>query len=429
MVGKTLGHYEIIELLGAGGMGEVYRARDTKLDRDVAIKVLPEDFASDPDLLARLEREAKLLAALNHPNIITIHGLEEEEGAFFLVLELVKGESLKQRLSTGPLSIEKALDVCKQIAEALEAAHNEGIIHRDLKPANVLITPDGRAKVLDFGIAKSMTVGDDVIADTAKATDLTVIGILIGTPAYMSPEQVRGEEFDKRADIWAFGCVIYEALTGSSAFGRKTLSETLAAILEQDPDWSALPQDAPDQLRRLIRRCLRKDPRRRLRDIGDAWIELGEALTDPDGTPAEGAAARAAAGPVAGRFAWRALPWAVAALLALMLAFNQLISTTNNPGTPIPKRFVITLAGGQPVAGQQELPVIQGRPSLDISRDGSLLAYVAAIDGGTRLYLRPMAQTEAAELPGTEGAFRPFFSPDGRWIGFFTSRFLKRIPV
>ncbi len=212
MVGKTLGHYEILEPLGKGGMGEVYRARDTKLKRDVAIKVLPEELSADPDRLARLEREAHLLAALNHSNIATIHALEEEEGTRFLVLELVKGESLEQRLSRGPLPVEEALEVCKQVAEALEVAHGEGIIHRDLKPANVIITPAGQVKVLDFGIAKSMTVDLDV-AETSNATNLTVAGTLVGTPSYMSPEQIRNEPLDKRADIWAFGCLLFETLT------------------------------------------------------------------------------------------------------------------------------------------------------------------------------------------------------------------------
>ncbi|MCZ6858062.1 MAG: protein kinase [Gemmatimonadetes bacterium] len=425
MVGKTLGHYKILEPLGKGGMGEVYRARDTKLDRDVAIKVLPEDFATDPDRLARFEREAKLLAALNHPNIITIHGLEEEEGAFFLVLELVKGESLKQRLSTGPLSIEKALDVCKQIAEALEAAHNEGIIHRDLKPANVLITPDGRAKVLDFGIAKSMTVGDDVIADTAKATDLTVIGILIGTPAYMSPEQVRGEEFDKRADIWAFGCVIYEALTGSSAFGRKTLPETLAAILEQDPDWSALPQDAPDQLRRLIRRCLRKDPRRRLRDIGDAWIVLGEVLAD--GEPGTSTAVRAgvtapSAAPATASHS--AVPWVLsAALFVVAIALGWLVFSRPQVEPSVARLHI---------AESPNIDESRFAPMVAISPDGERIAFVGEGSEGQRvLHLRQLDDRETQILAGTDGAYGPFFSPDGEWLGYFDQDdgMLKKIPV
>jgi len=255
MIGRTLGHYEILEPLGKGGMGEVYRARDTKLERDVAIKVLPEDLADDPDRLARLQREAKLLAALNHPSIATVHALEGEEGASFLVLELVTGESLEQKLAKGRLPVEKALDICKQIAEALEAAHGAGIIHRDLKPANVLVTPDGRAKVLDFGIAKSMQV-DAGVAATAHATNLTVAGTLVGTPSYMSPEQVRGGAIDKRADIWAFGCLLFETLTAKSAFGRETLADTLSAIVDHDPDWEALPTEIPPQVRRLIERFL-----------------------------------------------------------------------------------------------------------------------------------------------------------------------------
>jgi len=277
VVGKTLGHYEILEPLGAGGMGEVYRARDSMLRRDVAVKVLPEDLADDPDRLARLEREAHLLAAINHPNIATIHALEEHGGARFLVLELVKGESLEQLLARGPVPTEKALALCRQIAAALEAAHNEGIVHRDLKPANVLVTLDGRAKVLDFGIATNVGVGADV-SETAQGTNLTVAGTLIGTPAYMSPEQVRGEAIDKRSDNWAFGCLLYEMLTGKSAFGRETLADILAAVIDQDPDWEALSRAGGGHVESLIRRCLQKDPQQRLRDIGDAWLEIGETL-------------------------------------------------------------------------------------------------------------------------------------------------------
>ena len=277
MIGKKIGHFEILEPLGAGGMGEVFRARDSTLRRDVAIKVLPADLADDPDLLARLKREARLLAALNHPNIATIHALEEHEGTNFLVIELIEGESLEQVLARGPLPVREAMALCKQIAAALDAAHGKDIIHRDLKPANVLVTADGRAKVLDFGIATKLELGSDV-TETTQGTELTVGGALIGTPAYMSPEQVRGEAIDKRADNWAFGCLFYELVTGRKAFARETLADTLAAVLQQDPDWGALSRAGAEHLEPLIRRCLQKEPKRRLRDIGDAWLEIGESL-------------------------------------------------------------------------------------------------------------------------------------------------------
>ena len=281
MVGRTLGHYEILEPLGAGGMGEVYRARDTKLDRDVAIKVLPEDFATDADRLARFAREAKLLASLNHANISAIYGLEDEGDTRFIAMELVEGETLAERIArSGRIDVDEALDIARQIAEALEAAHDANIIHRDVKPANVLLTGKGGVKVLDFGIAKSTTVEANA-ALTEQATSLTVDGTLMGTPPYMAPEQIRGEEADKRADIWAFGCVVYEMLTGKGAFARETVADTLAAIIERNPDYDTLPPDVPPSIRQLVRRCLEKDQRERLRDIGDARIEIKQALAMP----------------------------------------------------------------------------------------------------------------------------------------------------
>ena len=281
MIGKTLSHYEILEPLGAGGMGEVYRARDTKLDRDVAIKLLPEDFATDADRLARFEREAKLLASLNHANIAAIYGLEDEGDTRFIAMELVEGETLAERIArSGRVDVDEALDIARQIAEALEAAHDASIIHRDIKPANVLLTGKGGVKVLDFGIAKSSTVEANA-ALTEQATSLTVDGTLMGTPPYMAPEQIRGEEADKRADIWAFGCVVYEMLTGKGAFARETGADTLAAIIERNPGYDTLPPDVPPSIRQLVRRCLEKDQRDRLRDIGDARIEIKEALAMP----------------------------------------------------------------------------------------------------------------------------------------------------
>ena len=285
--GTRLGSYEVAALIGAGGMGEVYQAHDTKLGRDVAIKVLPEAFSHDPERLSRFRREAKMLASLNHPNIATIHGLEESNGRHYLVMELVRGETLAQRVKRdGPVPIEEALTIVKQIAEALEAAHNseKGIIHRDLKPANVKVTPQGRVKVLDFGLAKAF-------ADEPTATDIenlptlsmapTERGVILGTAAYMSPEQARGKPVDKRTDIWAFGCLLYELLTGRTALRGETFSDTIAAVIEREPDWQALPPATPATIRDLLQRCLQKDPQRRLRDIGEARIGIEDALNAP----------------------------------------------------------------------------------------------------------------------------------------------------
>src|SRR5215469_3092040 len=282
--GSKVGVFEILSLLGAGGMGEVYRAYDPKLKRDVAIKILPLALANDPERLARFRNEARTLAALNHPNIATIHGLEQTSGVNYLVMELVVGQTLAEQLCTGALASEEALAVSRQIAEALEAAHERGVIHRDLKPANVKVTPEGRVKVLDFGLAKAF-VGNGM-TDLSRAptvTELdTVEGAFLGTPAYMSPEQVRGRPVDKRTDIWAFGCVLYELLSGRRAFPGETLQDTIAAVLEREPDWQALPAPIAPQIRKLLRRCLQKDKNLRLRDAGDARIEIHEAFTEPN---------------------------------------------------------------------------------------------------------------------------------------------------
>jgi serine/threonine protein kinase len=276
--GQQLGSYKIVSLLGAGGMGEVYQARDAKLERDVAIKVLPAAFVHDAERLARFQREARMLAALNHPHIATIHGLEQFDGVHYLVMELVLGHTLAERISAGALKIEEALKFAGQIAEALEAAHEKGVIHRDLKPANVKVTPEGRVKVLDFGLAKAFA-GDDEL-DLSNASTLITMGTeegrILGTPAYMSPEQARGKAVDKRTDIWAFGIVLYELLTGKRAFRGETPSDTLAAVLEREPDWQVLPPATPPKIRDLLRRCMQKDSQHRLRDIGDARLEIEE---------------------------------------------------------------------------------------------------------------------------------------------------------
>ena len=435
MVGKTLGHYEILEPLGAGGMGEVYRARDTKLERDVAIKVLPEGLADDPDRLARLEREAKLLAALNHPHIATIHSLEEQEGSRFLVLELIKGKSLEEHLAAGPLGFDKALEVCKQIAAALEAAHGEGIIHRDLKPANVLITPDGRAKVLDFGLAKSFE-STETDADLTRSPTVNVAatqtGVILGTAPYMSPEQVRGTVLDTRTDIWSFGCVLYEVLTGERAFGRETIADTLAAVIEAEPDWDRLPLDTPRALWALIERCVRKDRDRRLRDIGDARIEIEDALSgasmsmpaSADGTVVPGAEPSGAMGRQI-PLAWAAMAVVVVAAAASLAGWAVWGAARLPESEPWVQTSILV-----PI----DIPASRMRqPSL--SPDGRQLAYQRDLrDGGGRpIYLRAMDSGETAPIPGTEDigvrAERPFFSPDSQWLGYSTREGLWKIPV
>jgi len=282
--GTRLGSYEVAAQIGAGGMGEVYQAHDTKLARDVAIKVLPQAFAHDAERLSRFQREAKMLAALNHPNIATIHGLEQSGSTSYLVMELVPGETLQERVKRdGPIPMEEALDIAKQIAEALEAAHEKSIIHRDLKPTNVKLTPEGKVKVLDFGLAKAYA-GDAANDDPSNSPTLsaaaTMQGVILGTAAYMSPEQARGKAVDKLTDIWAFGCVLYELLSGKQTFHGENVTDILAAVVRADPDWQVLPLATPQKVRDLLRRCLQKDKALRLRDVGDARIEIQEALSD-----------------------------------------------------------------------------------------------------------------------------------------------------
>jgi serine/threonine protein kinase len=283
-IGQTISHYRITEKLGQGGMGEVFLAHDTSLDRKVALKFLPDIFSGDPERLARFEREAKLLASLNHPNIATIYGLEQSDGRRFLAMELVEGETLAQQIERGPLPVDEALEICRQIAEGLEAAHEKGVLHRDLKPANVKITPEGKVKILDFGLAKAFQ-GDQAAPDTTHSPTLTDQmtrpGVILGTAAYMSPEQAKGKTVDRRTDIWAFACILYECLTGKRAFPGETVTETLAAILRGEPDWQALPETTPPGIRMLLRRCLENDMSRRFRDAAAVRIQIEEAKTAP----------------------------------------------------------------------------------------------------------------------------------------------------
>jgi len=329
LLGQQLGSYKIVSLLGAGGMGEVYQAHDTKLGRDVAIKVLPPAMVHDAERLVRFQREARMLAALNHPNIATIYGLEQSGSEHYLVMELVAGHTLAERISGGALKIKESLNVAGQIAEALEAAHERGVVHRDLKPANVKVTPEGRVKVLDFGLAKAFS--GDGEQDLSNAPTLTAMateeGRILGTPAYMSPEQARGKAVDKRTDIWAFGCVLYEMLTGKVTFRGETISDTIAAVLEREPNWRALPPETPAKIRDLLQRCLQKDSTRRLRDIGDARIEIEEAQAAP--SVAEPAAATKSI-----RASWRgALPWGVAFLL--LATVISIAIWNRKPSSPI----------------------------------------------------------------------------------------------
>ncbi|HET9308282.1 MAG TPA: serine/threonine-protein kinase, partial [Candidatus Sulfotelmatobacter sp.] len=314
---SRVGPYQIVSSLGAGGMGEVYRATDPRLGRDVALKVLPEIFARDGERMARFEREAKVLASLNHPNIAALYGLEDSQGTRALVMELVDGPMLAQRIAQGAMSCEEALPIAKQIAEALEYAHERGIIHRDLKPANIKLTGDGQVKLLDFGLAKALE-GETSAEDSQNSPTLTAAatraGVLLGTAAYMAPEQARGKHVDRRADIWAFGCVLYEMLTGKMAFSGETVTDTLAAVIRAEPDWSALPETTPVHVRVLLQRCLQKDAKQRLRDIGDARIAIEEVLS--------GAAAASDEQSFAAKTPQRAgragVPWAVAAFCALV---------------------------------------------------------------------------------------------------------------
>jgi serine/threonine-protein kinase len=407
--GTVLGHYEILSLCGAGGMGEVYRARDRTLGREVAIKLLPDRFSTDRERLARFEREARILGSLNHPNIATLHGIEEAQGRRFLVMELVPGETLGEKLHRGKLPWQECLPLFIAMADGLECAHEAGIVHRDLKPSNVKITPSGIVKILDFGLAKALTEDAAPSAESKSPTlgfVSTGSGVVLGTTPYLSPEQARGDVVDRRSDIWAFGCVLYEALTGRRAFFRGTLSETLAAILEREPDWEALPERVPPRLRALLERCLQKDPRARLRDIGDARLELAACLSER--TPSSGAAVARSARRWLG-----AVPWVLAGVLATaaILLFR---STPRMPERETAARFEIAMPAGE-VFGLNYYP----SGNVALSRDGRTLAYVTMKEGVTRLQVRSLGEIEPRTLRDTEGAYDPFFSPDGEWLGFF----------
>jgi len=433
-VGTRLGSYEITGSIGAGGMGEVYRAIDTKLGREVAIKTLPSALAKDPDRLARFEREAKLLATLNHANIAVIHGLDEHDGMQFLAMELVEGATLEERLKDGPLPVEDALPLALQIAEALEAAHDKGVVHRDLKPANIMVTGDGVVKVLDFGLAKAFS-GDPNQATPANSPALsmamTQAGLILGTAGYMSPEQASGQATDQRADIWAFGVVLYEMLTGLPLFAGESVPHILADVLRSEPDWNRLPKSLHPRLKLLLERCLEKKVRNRYHSVADVRVDIEDVLKDPDGP----AVATAIVAPV--RPIWRrALPVAAAVLItALAVGFgvggglgNGASSDDSAESTPAPvRRYATNLGDTLPIGNTGLLAHVA------LSPDGARLVYAARIDNRpTQLYLRELDQLEDRVIEGTEGAYHPFFSPDGEWIAFYsdeTDAQLKKVAV
>ena len=423
--GVRLGVYEIIAPVGAGGMGEVYRATDTKLRRDVAIKVLPEIFSADPERIARFQREAELLATLNHPNIAQIYGLERQDGPdgrewHAIVLELIGGETLAERVARGPIEINDAIAIARQLVEALEAAHDRGVIHRDLKPANIKITPDGKVKVLDFGLAK-MAEREAAVSGLSMSPTLSVqatyAGMILGTAAYMSPEQARGKPVDRKTDVWAFGCVVYEMLAGRQAFeGGETVSDAVAAILRSDIDWSALPASTPPHLLKLLRRCLQKDPQKRLPHIGSARLDLDE----PDVEPA-GAAAPASP---AARPRRRTVVLTTAGVAVLAAVAGAAVAAWLRPAArPTVARFVISLPADQRLTGV-------ARTVVALSPDGSHIVYVA----NGRLYSRSLREFDAKPIAGTEGLqalWNPVFSPDGGSLAFYAvdDSTVKRIPL
>ncbi len=418
--GTRLGAYEIVSSIGAGGMGEVYRGRDTKLDRDVAIKVLPDTFAADPERLARFQREAKTLASLNHPHIGAIYGLEESAGIKALVLELVEGPTLADRIAQGAIPVDEVLAIAKQIAEALEAAHEQGIIHRDLKPANIKLKSDGTVKVLDFGLAKvveSSSVHADLsTSPTITSPAMTMSGVILGTAAYMAPEQARGKPVDKRADIWAFGCVLYEMLTGKLPFSGETLTDVIAAIVKNDPDWDALPMATPALVRSVLRRCLQRDPGRRLQHTGDARIEIEEAIAEPAVRPSSVSATQ--------RRVWMGsmLPWVVAALASIGLVSQLRVGRSGSVASPV-VRMDLTMPAGVEVA-------TTASPNMAVSPDGSRIAFFGVTAGVRRLFVRRFDDFQATELRGVGGGNICFFSPDGRTIGFITvERVLKKVSL
>jgi serine/threonine protein kinase len=413
MIGKTLVYYEITAELGRGGMGEVYQAKDTKLGRDVAIKVLPEEFALDTDRIARFQREAKLLASLNHPNIAAIHGLEECEGMHFLVMELIEGETLKDRIKTGPIPVEEALKLALQMAEALEAAHEKGVIHRDLKPANIKVTPDGKVKILDFGLAKAYAgnQGSINLADSPTiSAAATQQGVILGTAAYMSPEQAKGKIVDKRADIWAFGAALYEMLTGKAAFQGEDVTEVLASVVKASVNLDLLPINIHPKVHEIISRCLQKDLKRRYQDIGDIRYEMEQVVVDPSGVFVQPVSTAKPRKKLRVGISW------LAATLVLGLVIAGVAVWYLKPAPPPEPKRVMRSVYELP-EDQQLFRAFDGGLWLAVSPDGSQFAYSTT----KGIYVRRMSELDARLISGTdEDASSLFFSPDGQWIGYFS---------
>ncbi len=419
MIGQSISHYRVTGKIGAGGMGEVYRATDTKLGREVALKILPQAFAQDAQRMTRFQREAQVLASLNHPNIATIHGLEDSAGVRALVMELVEGPTLAERIAGGPLPLEEALQFAKQIAEALEYAHEKGIIHRDLKPANVKITSDGKAKVLDFGLAKALSddaSGQDASQSPTLSMAATKAGVILGTAAYMSPEQARGKPADRRADIWSFGVVLFELLTGCQMFSGETATDILAAVVRAEPDWAILPVGVPQRIRELLRRCLTKDTKQRLRDIGEARIAIEQAIASPEAI--ESAAPHATTPAVAPPVWLRWMPWAIAAI-AIGFAGVTLWRTPRAAENSV-VRFAIPLPPGAALGAPNCL-------NLAISPDGNQIAFVLTTEGASHIMLRAANAVDATPVPGTDGGVCPFFSADSKWLGFVSAATMKKV--
>jgi serine/threonine protein kinase/Tol biopolymer transport system component len=418
LIGTSLGPYKIIELLGAGGMGEVYLAEDTRLAREVAVKVLPEALAADAERLARLEREARVLAQLNHANVAVIHGLEEHGGRLLLIMEYAEGETLADRIQTGgAMPLAEVVDIAGKVADGLEAAHDKGIVHRDLKPANIMVSDDAsgsaRVKLLDFGLAKAYEPDGtlaEISPELSKSPTMAVVtmtGLIMGTASYMSPEQARGKRLDRRADVWAFACVVYEMLSGGKAFDGDTVSDVFAAILKEEPDWSRLPATTPPALRALLERCFRKDPARRLRDIGDVRVEMEDASSEA--SPPQ--STESAPLPLPSSAAARLVPWAVAAIAMTMAAWAVLGELTGPDISSAPmQRFNVI------VPEDQLLP--ERNLTLAVSPSGTEIVYSAERDGVSMLYRRRIDSFTAEPIDGTEGADRPTFAPDGESVAF-----------
>jgi len=418
--GTRLGPYEIVAPIGAGGMGEVYKARDTRLEREAAIKILPAAFAADAERVARFQREARTLAALNHPNIAQIFGLEHVDGGYALAMELVPGEDLSLRIARGAVPLDETIEIATQVAEALEAAHEQGIIHRDLKPANIQVRPDGVVKVLDFGLAKALEPSggsfDSAAAMTVTSPAMTAQGVILGTAAYMSPEQARGKALDRRADVWAFGCVLFEMLSGCRAFPGDTVSDTLAAVLRGEPAWDALPGGTPPALRRLLRRCLAKDRRQRLGDMSGVRLDLGESLDSPAAAgsslpPRNSATAQPSAG-------WLAASLAAGSLLTAAAAYT----VWPEPAAVSAAHFTVEMPSGHTWQGSNGSGVV-------MSHDGRTLAFLARDAADRAVFLRSIDSIGARRVSGSSGGYSPFFSPDDRELGFFAEGRLWRLPV